>query len=96
MSIINDSRSIDTRPAKDVALWYVATDTFMSGWGLAKGGSSYVAYPADTETDNKTLNMMHERHDFIRVRTNLHLPRLGANDHLSIYDNLTAKETNHG
>lgn len=85
---VNDHRTKDTRPAKEISLWLVATDKFMSGWGMAPG-SSYVAYPADNLTMTQRNNLeswMDERSDFIRVRTNSNLPRGRDGDHLSIYD----------
>ncbi len=85
--IIEDHRTRDTRPVSSVGLWMVATDKVMSGWGMAPN-RSLVAYPADG--DHKQLAALYkfcdDRSDFIRVRTNLKLPRLHNGDHLSIYD----------
>ncbi len=73
--------------------YVVFTDTFMSGWGKAKYGKSYVAYPI-TEEDLKRfpnvierlLNFLRSRTDTSRVRVNLHKPRTGPNDHLVLHD----------
>lgn len=85
--IVKDHRTRDTRPVASVRLWIVATDKVMSGWGMAPN-RSLVAYPADG--DHEQLAALYDfcdgRSDFIRVRTNLKLPRLGDGDHLSIYD----------
>lgn len=87
---LNDQRTEDTRPIKEVRLWAVATDKFKSGWGQAPR-TSYVAYPLDLAGDNgsfqhRLLDWMEDRTDFMRVRINLKLPRLQDGDHLSIYD----------
>lgn len=95
--IIKDHRTRDTRPVSSVGLWMVVTDKVMSGWGMAPN-RSLVAYPADG--DHRQLAALYEfcdgRSDFIRVRTNLKLPRLYNGDHLSIYDvptQITEEET---
>ena len=86
---LKDHRTKDTRPIKEVRLWAVATDKFMSGWGQAPR-TSYVAYPLDKLNEqgreHKLLDWMEDRTDFLRVRLNLKLPRLQDGDHLSIYD----------
>ena len=86
--MIDDRRTKDTRKVEDVELWVVATDKFMSGWGRAMG-RSLVAYPADLcmhEQKKRLIEWMESRLDFLRVRENMNLPRLGAADHLAIYD----------
>ena len=89
--ILNDHRTKDTRPIKEVHLWAVATDRFMSGWVMAPR-KSYVAYPLDKLDEqgqkNKLLDWMKDRSFFLRVRINLKLPRLQDGDHLSIYDSI--------
>ena len=82
---MNDHRTRDTRPVREVRLWAVATDKFLSGWGQAPR-RSFVAYPADKTNTDKLLAWMRARGDFQRVRLNLKLPRLHKGDHLSIYD----------
>ena len=88
MGILKDHRTRDTRPLKDIDLWYVATDRVLSGWGMAAGGKSYVAYPAphDYAADRKLAAWLASRRDYQRVRLNTHLPRMGAYDHTSVYD----------
>jgi hypothetical protein len=88
MGILKDHRSRDTRPIKAIGLWYVATDRVLSGWGMAEGGKSYVAYPAPDNyaADHKLAAWLADRKDFQRVRLNTHLPRMGAHDHTSVYD----------
>ena len=88
--IMQDHRTVDTESPQ---LWAVATDRFMSGWGLAREGKSYVAYPIYDATDEQELvRWMEERSDFIRVRVNVNLPRLSDGDHLSLYDRPYAEE----
>lgn len=85
---IVDHRTRDTRPISEIGFWAVATDRFLSGWGQA-ASRSLVAYPLTGlgyKQQEDILAMMDKRQEFQRVRTNLHLPRLGAGDHLSIYD----------
>jgi hypothetical protein len=87
--MINDQRTKDIRPIKEVRLWAVATDRVLSGWGMAPR-KSYVAYPLDKLNEqgrgSKLTDWMDDRTDFLRVRINLRLPRLQDGDHLSIYD----------
>jgi len=81
--IVNDHR---TKDLDNPATWIVATDKFMSGWGMAPN-KSYVAYPAYTYQDRKALlAFCRARPDFIRVRENVNLPRVPDGCHLSIYD----------
>ena len=83
---LEDFRTADTRPISEVALWAVATDKFMSGWGNAPR-KSYVAYPVDeVGTQSKLPDWMEKRSDYKRVRLNLKLPRLHDGDHLAVYD----------
>lgn len=84
-----DTRTVDKRPISEVALWAVATDKAMSGWGMAPR-KSYVAYPVDklnAEGREQSLFLwMEKRSDFQYVRINLKLPRLHDGDHLAVYD----------
>lgn len=82
--MIDDTRTKNTEKPNT---WVVATDRFMSGWGGAKYGMSYVAYPCYSEADVQRITSYCKSHpNFIRVRHNLHLPRLTKHDHLSVYD----------
>lgn len=85
---VQDHRKSDTRPTSEVQQWIIATDKFMSGWGMAPG-RSLVAYPYDVISLNAAADLyqwMQERTDYIRVRTARDLPRMRDGDHLSIYD----------
>jgi len=82
--IVNDRRKNKTDPI----MWAVATDKFMSGWGMAPR-HSYIAYPIheyNSDTHKKLMAWMRNRGDFIRVRENASLPRVRNGDHLSIND----------
>lgn len=84
--ILNDHRKPENQV--NCGLWAIATDKFMSGWGLAPN-KSYVAYPLAGLSDkqqNELINWMEKRTDFIRVRINFNLPRLQEGCHCSIYD----------
>ena len=96
MAIIDDQRGDkSTKPFG----YIVATDSFMSGWGLAPGRSLYalaVYTPHDEET---VMANMQAREEMKRVRFVLAdgqggLPstakRLGKSDHLSVRDRTTA------
>lgn len=85
---MNDQRTKNTTPIKDIHLWACATDRVLSGWGYAPR-SSFVAYPVNGLTWKQTkdlMDWMEKRGDFIRVRLNLNLPKTRKGDHLSIYD----------
>jgi hypothetical protein len=84
---IQDHRTRDTRPIKEIDAWYVATDRIMSGWGHAPR-RSLVAYPRPTNRrDAQRLgDWLSNRDDFQRVRINSALPRLYEGDHLCLYD----------
>lgn len=84
-AIICDHRKDQTQKPR---LMLCATDRFMSGWGKCPG-TSYVAYDITgqpSEIITRLETWMSGRSDFMRVRVNLHLPRLSTGDHCSIYD----------
>ena len=86
--MVVDHRMIDTRPLKEVDLWLVATDRFLSGWGNAPD-TSYVAYPVDLVPYSTLRDLecwMENRIDYMRVRKNCYLPRIRKGCHLSVYD----------
>lgn len=67
----------------------VATDSFMSGWGLAKG-KSIIAVPFISEEDKeKVLRRIKLRREMKRVRVTYgtsYRPALSLGDHLHIYN----------
>ena len=71
-----------------VGFW-VATDKFMSGWGMAKG-RSLVACPVFGADDaDQVERRFRLRREFLRVRFvpgDTFYPKLYAGDHLHIYD----------
>lgn len=89
--IIKDHRTVDLETP---SLWAVATDRFMSGWGMAPD-KSYVAYPLYdyNEDEKRIVRWMRGRGDFIRVRVNVNLPRVREGCHLSIYDRPSVEVT---
>lgn len=63
----------------------VCEDSFMSGWGKAKGGRSlYALAILDGEQEPIVTANAHARSEMKRVRFNLQLPRLRDGDHLKI------------
>ena len=65
-------------------MYVVATDRFMSGWGKAPG-RSLVAIQVDTDEDLSTVKAnLEARSEMLRVRLNLHLPRVREGDHLHV------------
>lgn len=86
--VVEDSRTVDTRPISAVKKWLVANDKFLSGWGRAPK-RSLVAYPVDElsyERLDKLRAFCDLRSDFVYVRVQGNLPRMHDGDHLSIYD----------
>ena len=82
----------DDRTDADKAVtigFVVATDRFMSNWGGAEGGRSYVARPVRDDAERERVERLFEnRDDFKRVRYvfgSEYKPRLRSNDHLHIY-----------
>ena len=89
--MIDDKRNDKTAPALG---YVIATDTFMSGWGMAKGRSLF-AVPVDNhgEVDMVAYAMRYQRTDMIRPRLVQSLRadgtprvRMDDNDHLSVRD----------
>ena len=85
--IRQDDRTLEERQ-HTVGFW-VATDSFMSGWGLAKG-RSLVACPVFGPDDSDAVERRFRlRREFKRVRYvagPTFYPRLYSGDHLHIYD----------
>lgn len=66
-------------------IYAVATDAFMSGWGLAQR-RSIVAIECHTREElDFALTKLEGRAEMKRVRTCQRLPRLANGDHLAIY-----------
>lgn len=80
--MIDDKRT-DTERALTVC-YVVATDSFMSGWGLAKGRSLFAVPCKSWEQSRVVLGNMHNRSEMKYVRVQSNLPRLRKGDHLSI------------
>jgi len=88
MAIIQDDRT--ATEVEQTLGFVVATDTFMSGWGSAKGGRSIVACPIVSDQDlHKVEQVFDRRPEFLRVRFvqgQTYRPKLGTHDHVHIYD----------
>ena len=66
------------------ALYVVATDRFMSGWGSAPRKSYYAVACNDMNQARDVEMRMSHRSDFKRVRINADLPRTKDGDHLHV------------
>ncbi len=65
-------------------LYVIATDSFMSGWGLARGRSLYgVACETMAQAEN-VFRRMKARPEMKRVRITRNLPRTHKGDHLHV------------
>ena len=81
-----DDRTLDEH-VHTIGFW-VATDSFMSGWGLAPG-RSIVAVPFKDADDAATIeHRLRLRSEMKRIRMvgPDYCPRLYPGDHLHIYD----------
>lgn len=85
--VVRDDRTAEERDAT-IGFW-VATDSFLSGWGQAKG-RSLVACPVVSAADREVVEQRFDRRgEFKRVRYcsgKEYRPRLGPGDHLHIYN----------
>ena len=94
--MIDDKRENKTAPALG---YIVATDKFMSGWGMARGGRSLFAVAVNTPDEAVTAeNVINGRGDMIRPRLVQTLRadgtprvRMSDADHLSVRDRASAK-----
>ncbi len=83
MGQLEDTRTEAERAA--TRFFAVATDSFMSGWGKASGGRSLYALACESLREAETVaENMRKRSDMKRVRITKGLPRVRANDHLSV------------
>ena len=62
-----------------------ATDAFMSGWGSAKGGASYVGWACKPEHESDVLHWVHSRREMKRVRQVSSSWRPRGDGHTHIY-----------
>lgn len=70
---------------KETWAFVVCNDTFLSGWGYARGGRSLYALAVTSPDQAKiVLDNGRARSDMRRVRLNMRLPRLREGDHLVI------------
>lgn len=75
-----DDRVTDADDIPGAALCYVlATDTFMSGWGEARGKTNVLIVPCDTEDDaDEVLRRLRRRSEMSDVRTVPHIDEIPA------------------
>ena len=84
-------RADDRTPAERTThpILIVGTDSFMSGWGKAEGGTSYAAWACRQEDERAVLEWVERRGDMKRVRVTFDLPsapyRPKGRGHLHIY-----------
>jgi|OM-RGC.v1.028250059 hypothetical protein len=86
MRHIEDDRTAEQHHTHRLAV--VGTDTFMSGWGLATGGTSYAGWAFKEGDGKECLDAVRLRGDMSRVRTVLlddYRPR-AKHTHIYVYD----------
>jgi hypothetical protein len=87
--MIEDRRTPEQRD--QTVAYVVATDRFMSGWGKAPARSLLAIGCASWEQVFDVERRMLRHSEMSRVRVNVHLPRIGRGDHLSVvwYESFT-------
>ncbi len=65
-TIVEDDRNEETRITHNCII--LATDRFLSGWGLAEGGNSYAAWACKSKDFTKVLRWVKSRSDMMRIR----------------------------
>jgi len=81
--ILVDDRTKEEKVSHD---WLViGTDTFLSGWGKAKGGTSYAVWACIPDNRQKVLNWVEGRSDMKRVRETVGSYRPSGVGHCHIY-----------
>jgi hypothetical protein len=79
------------KTAKVYPFYVVMTDSFMSGWGKAKGGTSRYALGCSSMAEAKVvLANAQGRSEMKRASIVSHKPRARRDQYLSIVDRLTA------
>lgn len=68
MIIVDDRLELTQEDRAKYTYCVAATDKFMSGWGNASGGNSYVVFCCEPKNGWKLDTWMQNRGDFIRVR----------------------------
>jgi hypothetical protein len=63
----------------------IATDTFMSGWGLAEGGVSYMAWACREEDVQRAIEKLKARKEMRRVRVVYGSYRPKGKGHCHVY-----------
>ena len=92
---IQDDRTLEQKATHTVLI--IGTDSFMSGWGEAKGGASYAAWACEPKDAPQVLAWVERRTDMKRVRVVYgdYRPNSQLCAHLHIYvvdDNHPAKQ----
>ena len=89
--IIQDDRTDDQKKTHQ---WLVVgTDSFMSGWGEAKGMVSYAAWATTQEGLNDTLCWVERRGDMKRIRVVYGDYKPKGKVHLHIYVSKQGKQS---
>ena len=82
--IIVDDRTPEQKKTHTAGI--VGTDRFLSGWGFAEGGKSYVCWACKPEHAYKVERWVRRRSDMKRVReVSLNSYRPTGKGHLHIY-----------
>jgi hypothetical protein len=83
--IFKDDRTLEQRTTHTMAV--IGTDSFMSGWGLAKNGMSYAGWACRPEDLPDCEAMVESRSEMKRVRVvlaNTYRPK-AAHTHIYVY-----------
>jgi len=81
--IIQDDRTPEEKKTHPILV--IGTDSFLSGWGQAKGGKSYAVWACKPEHERIVLNWVASRSDMKRVRVTVDPYRPKGLGHCHIY-----------
>jgi hypothetical protein len=81
--IFNDDRTPEQKKTHYVLI--AATDSFMSGWGKAKNGTSYCAWACKPQDADKVWRWVNNRREMKRVRRVAETWKPRGEGHTQIY-----------
>lgn len=81
--ILQDDRTAEQRETHQHLI--IGTDSFLSGWGKADGGTSYAAWACTEGQRKRVLQWVESRGDMKRVRETYGTYRPSGRGHCHIY-----------
>lgn len=81
--ILEDDRTAEQKASHTSIV--IGTDSFLSGWGAAKGGASYAAWACKPEHFDRVRSWVESRKDMKRVRFTFGSYRPKGAGHCHIY-----------